>query len=235
MILRPAGANQLLITQPDHAALAARMMEHWRADGFPSSPRRDAILLAIEQHDNGWREVDAAPIVDGETGRILDFLSLPDDIKRDIWPRAVTRLEDSPYAAALVGQHALHIYRRYRTDAEWAQFFATMEELRARYLEMVTTASLDGLLRDYLFVRVGDLASLTFCNAWTDVQTEVPGYSIALAGDRLVITPDPFEGRSIPFEIPARPLSDRPYTADEAAAGFQSEPSITVGGWLSGA
>ena len=76
MILRPAGPDQLLITQPDHAALAARIMEHWRADGLPQSPRRAAILRAIEQHDNGWDEIDIAPIVDRATGRILDFINV---------------------------------------------------------------------------------------------------------------------------------------------------------------
>ena len=34
MILRPARADRHFITQPDHAALAARIMEQWRAGGL---------------------------------------------------------------------------------------------------------------------------------------------------------------------------------------------------------
>ena len=234
MILRPAGPDQLLITQPDHAALAARIMEHWRADGLPQSPRRAAILRAIEQHDNGWDEIDVAPIVDSATGRILDFINVPDDVKRGIWPRGVERLEDTPYAAALVAQHALHIYRRYRDDSEWRPFFVTMEDLRDRYLAIAPGATLDELVRDYLFVRVGDLASLTFCNAWTEVQTEVTGYTIALTGDRLLIAPDPFEGKQIAFEIPTRSLPDRPYTEWDAALSFRRRPSVGLKGAVSG-
>jgi len=53
MIVRFDGSAQLLITQPDHAALAARIMRGWRANGFPDAPRHSVILHAIEEHDNG--------------------------------------------------------------------------------------------------------------------------------------------------------------------------------------
>jgi hypothetical protein len=41
------------------------------------APQRAAILTAIDEHDNGWREPDSSPIVDG-MGRILDFIAAPD-------------------------------------------------------------------------------------------------------------------------------------------------------------
>ena len=64
MIIRQSDAALVLITQPDHAALAGRIMRRWEADGFPQSPRRADILAAVDLHDNGWREVDAVPAVD---------------------------------------------------------------------------------------------------------------------------------------------------------------------------
>lgn len=234
MILRPADGGRLLITQPDHAALAARMMQHWRAGGLSQSPRRDAILLAIQQHDNGWEEVDAAPVVDRATGRILDFINITDDTKREIWPRGVKHLAKTPYAAALIAQHALHIYRRYQTDPQWERFFETMEDLRDRHLQSAAGPSQDDLTSDYSFVRIGDLASLTFCNAWTDVQTEMPGYSIALEGDRLVVTPDPFDGQEITFDVRARFLPDRTYTASDAAEAYWHQPPVVVRGTACG-
>ena len=234
MILRPADGGRLLITQPDHAALAARMMQHWRVGGLVDSPRRDAILLAIQQHDNGWEEVDAAPSVDRTTGRILDFINITDDTKREIWPRGVKHLAKTPYAAALIAQHALHIYRRYQSDPHWERFFETMADLCERHLRAAAGPSRDDLMSDYSFVRIGDLASLAFCNAWTEVQTEVPGYRIGLAGERLVITPDPFEGQEIPFEIRARFLPDRSYTASDAAEAFWHQTPVTVRGTASG-
>jgi hypothetical protein len=63
MIIRVSGSSQFLIPQPDHAALAAHIMRHWAADGLLASPRRADILQAVEAHDSGWRQVDAAPLV----------------------------------------------------------------------------------------------------------------------------------------------------------------------------
>ena len=182
MIIRPHGSTQLLITQPDHAALAGRIMESWAADDFPASPRRAEILRAIAEHDNGWCDVDAAPLVDPATGTLLDFIHAPDDVRQGVWPRGVDSLAHTPYAAALVAQHALEIYARYRADSRWQPFFAGMEAARDGHVRRVSV-SLDELRRDYLFVRAGDLISLTFCNAWREEQTVDGGrYRIRLEG-----------------------------------------------------
>jgi hypothetical protein len=237
MIVRADGPRQLLITQPDHAALAARMMRDWRGDGLPDSPRRDVILLAIERHDHGWRSLDAAPLVADESGEILDFISAPDDVKRRVWPEAVAQLEAAPYAAALVAQHAVHIYRRYRSDSGWLSFFEEMEALRNRHL-LQAQLQPKHLEADYAFLRIGDLMSLTFCNAWTDVQKDDFGsnYSFRLEGNRLTVTPDPFEGREIPFEITARPLTQACFTSSsEAHAALAAAPSVVLNGMAIGA
>src|SRR5919204_4119302 len=162
MIVRPAAGSHLLITQPDHAALSARIIRRWIADGFPTSPRRDVILLAVEQHDNGWQEIDDAPLVDPATGRLLDFMNAPDATRQGIWPRGVERLSHTPYAAALVAQHALHVYDHYRPRRDWAPFFAEMETLRNRHLLAAAPLTMDDLRGDYAFVRLGDLISLAF-------------------------------------------------------------------------
>ena len=186
MIIRHHGTTPLLITQPDHARLAVSIMERWRDGGLPESPRRAEILLAIKEHDNGWQEVDAAPIVDPGSGDILDFMHLPDDDRRGVWPRGVQRLASTPYAAALVAQHAVHIYRRYRDDASWTPFFAEMEGWRDHFLQQVPNVGMDELLSDYSFVRVGDLASLTYCNGWSEAPDETT-HAIKCDGERLTI------------------------------------------------
>ena len=200
MIIRPHGSTQLLITQPDHAALAGRIMEDWAADDFPASPRRAEILRAIAEHDNGWCDVDAAPLVDPATGTLLDFIHAPDDVRQDVWPRGVDSLAHTPYAAALVAQHALEIYARYRPAPRWQPFFAGMEAARDGHVRRASL-SLDELRRDYLFVRAGDLISLTFCNAWREEQTVDGRYRIRLEGDELRVTPDPFAARIVPLEV----------------------------------
>src|SRR5262245_9095214 len=123
----------MLIAQPDHAALAARIMSAWRADGLPASSRREVILFATHHHDDGWLDVDATPLVSA-AGELLDFVNAPEPVRLGLWPRAVERLEATPYAAALVAQHALHIYESYRAKGQASGFFAEMESLRERHL-----------------------------------------------------------------------------------------------------
>jgi hypothetical protein len=241
MIIHPNGSTLLLITQPDHAALAARIMRRWRDDDLEQSPRRDDILFAVEHHDDGWLDVDHTPLVDAASGVLLDFISSPEPVRRGVWPRGVwprgvSRVADKPYAAALVAQHALHIYRRYRDDAEWTSFFSEMETLRARHLHAAQPATLDELLRDYRWVRTGDLLSLAFCNGWTDVQHDERGGAARLTGDRLVLTPDPFAGVSVPLAVATREMSAAPFaSASDAAAAYARAPAAALSGVAAGA
>jgi len=236
MIIRHGGGSLLLITQPDHAALGGRMMRRWQRDALQRSARRDEILIAVEQHDHGWSEPDASPIVDVDSGKLLDFMAVRDDVKRDVWPRAVAHLAGTPYAAALVAHHAIHVYRRYRPHPEWSAFFKEMERLRADHIRASRPLTLNELFLDYRFVRLGDLLSLTFCNAWTEPQTgDDNQFQFRLDGDVLRVSPDPFAGAEIPFEIDARQLPDRAYSSsDDAATAFAAAPIVTLRGALIG-
>jgi hypothetical protein len=206
MILRPNGSTRVAIRQPDHAALAADIMRSWRANGLPTSPRRDAIVLAVAEHDDGWREIDAQFLRDPATGAVLDFMTVSGDIKRGVWPRSVARLASTPYSAALVAHHAAHVYSRYRTDPEWMSFFPEMETLRDRHLD-VAGVSMRELLDDYVFLRIGDLASLTFCTM-ADMEVGEFDYTVRLDNQLLIIAPDPFEGADVPLRISGRDLGD---------------------------
>jgi uncharacterized protein DUF3891 len=230
MIVRPHGASLLLITQPDHAALAARIMDRWLIGGFPGEPRRASILRAIAEHDNGWREVDAAPLLDEATGRVQDFISAPVQVRQSVWPRAVERLADDPTSAALVAEHAIQIYSRFRDDAAWNAFFAEMAMLRNEHASRAGLPA-EAIERQYFFVRAGDLISLTFCNAWAEVQ-QIGGHDIQLReGGVVTIRPDPFGGSSVPFDIPARAVHNRSFrSAAEAADAFRNASVITLSG-----
>lgn len=211
-------------------------MREWRTDGLTDSPRREAILLAIERHDNGWDEVDSVPIVDVTTGRILDFVDVSDDVRRQVWPRGVEQLAATPYAAALVAHHAVHVYRRYRPHPGWTAFFRAMEAARARHLRATTSLTLNELLRDYVYLRLGDVLSLTFCNAWTELQTDDAGYAIGLNGAELVVTPDPFAGRVVSIEIAARELPDQSFeSAEDARNVYAAAPTVALTGVVKGA
>ena len=209
MIVRTIDNRLELITQPDHAHLAARIMEH--CVDLAALPRRASIMNAIAEHDNGWEEEDSAPIV--SEGKVVDFINAPFDVRHRVWPRAVVRLSDDPFAAGLVAQHAITIHERFRGDEEWVDFFGEMAMLRNAMVDK-SGFRLDELAVEYAFVRLGDLISLSFCTTGIELQP-YGDWSVQCTGSRVFVTPDPFGGRIIPIEISAREIANRPYGSDQ--------------------
>jgi len=231
MILRPATGTQHLITQPDHAALAGRIMAQWSS--LATAERRDVILRAVRDHDNGWREPDAAPTCDAATGAIRDFIGVPAAVKQGVWPRALAGLADAPWAAALVAHHAISVYDRFRTDPEWAGFFAQLEAARARHVA-ASGLPMEALVRDYVYVRLGDLASLAFCNAWSEPQVLGPWTIRLLDGRTLLVEPNPFV-HDVPIAVEARALPlTRWASDDQLRAAWRDAPVVTVSGLVVG-
>lgn len=223
MIVRPAGDRIHLITQPDHARLAHAIMAH--CVPLAARPRRDPILHAIVEHDNGWAEPDAAPTVT-DSGTIADFVNAPIAVRHEVWPRGVARLADDPWAAALVAHHAVSVYSRYRPDPAWDPFFDGLQATRDAWVR-ASGRSLDDLAGDYAFVRLGDLVSLAFCTGWTD-EHRVGDWTVTLAGTTVTVTPDPFGGVTIPVSIDARELPDRRFTSDGDLRGAVRHAKTTT-------
>jgi Protein of unknown function (DUF3891) len=224
VIVRLRGDRIQLITQPDHAHLARRVMEH--CVPLASRPRRAAILHAIAEHDNGWTEEDAAPRVNPDTGQVFDFVTAPASVRQGVWPRGVARLADDPWAAALVAQHAITVYDRVRPEKEWQPFFAGMEKARDRMLG-ASGLTLEELLIDYVFVRLADLVSLTFCTGWTDEQ-RFAEWTVQRFDARVVVTPDAFGGREIPIEISASEIRNQPFWSDAELRAVVREANVTT-------
>lgn len=211
VIVRAAATGTLLITQPDHARLSRAVMEH--AVALADHPRRDMVLRAIGEHDNGWTEEDASPAVDPDTGAVVDFVHAPLAVRHRVWPRGIARLADEPWVAALVAQHAVTVHDRFRSDADWTTFFERMEAERdaMRAASGVPAAE---LADDYACVRLGDLISLMFCTSWTEPQTFEP-WTVERSGGRVTVTPDPFGGVTIPVAIDCVEIGNGPFASDE--------------------
>jgi hypothetical protein len=207
MIVRYVDNHVLLITQPDHARLARAIME--RAPSLADHPRRDAILLAVAAHDDGWAEEDAAPDVHRETGAVVDFVSTPVSVRQATSVLGVTRLEKHPWAAALVAHHRLVVYERFAGNREWTAFFAEMAAARAAALD-AAGLPLSALVTDYPLVRLGDLVSLAFCTGWNGEQ-RFEAWNVRLSGTRVLVTPDLFRGSIIPVAIAVKSLHNRRY------------------------
>lgn len=226
MIVRPGDGVLHLITQPDHAALARWIMEHWAS--LHTAARRLEILTAIEHHDRGWAESDAALTVDPATATIRDFSHVPATVRQGVWPHSVERLAAAPWAAALVAHHAVTVYDRYRHDPEWQDFFPAMTARRDAHVARAG-GELKALVRDYVYVRLGDLISLAFCTRATAAESLGP-WTIRLDGAHLHVTPSPFV-LDVTFAVEAREIPDVPYPTDEALrAAVAAAPSRALEG-----
>jgi hypothetical protein len=211
-------------------------MREWGSDHFPETPRKASILHAIEQHDCGWAEFDKTLLLDEATGQLLDFTEVPDDVKRASSSRGIPPLASDPYAAALAAQHRLHVYRRYNEDLTWKAFFAEVTSMRDSYLRAAGVSSLDELLRDYCFVRAGDLASLAFCNQWKDTEDDGCGYAMHFDGTTLTIAPDPLQGRTIDIDIAARVAEHKRFASiADAREAVAAARLVTLKGNVRGA
>lgn len=208
-------------------------MAAWRDEGLAAHPRRDTILRAVRDHDNGWIEEDAATMVDGR-GWPVDFIAAPIEIKHRIWPRAVARIAGRDrYEAALIAQHALTVHAQHRHEGLWTAFFSRMEAART---ELLGGPPDDAFARDYRFVRIGDLLSLVFCNGWTEPHDLPGGGRTILRGATLEVTPDPFAGARVPLRVSARRLPSRAYaSAAELRDALAAAPSETIDGVAVGA
>ena len=67
---------------------------------------------------------------------MFDFINAPAGVRQAVWTRSVAALEGHPWAAALVAQHALTVYDRFRSESEWTPFFDRMETARAALLRL---------------------------------------------------------------------------------------------------
>jgi hypothetical protein len=213
VIIRSEPGALLFITQPDHAALAADLVSHF--DGVADHPRRDEIQLAVLEHDNGWRELDADLVFDEAAGKALDFISVPESVKRSVWPRGIDALAtQSPYAAALVSEHAIFVHEAHRSKPEWRAFFLGIEERRADLLARVGL-SREALFHDYLFLALADLMSLAFCNGWQNSQERL-GHQVRCEGDAVLIAPALLPAAPVPARVRARRVADQRHDSARA-------------------
>lgn len=223
MIVRFVADGLLLITQPDHAQLAGRIME--RCVTLVERPRRDSILRALAEHDHGWGTADETPAIDAG-GAVVDFVNAPLSVRQGAWPRTLANLAGDPWAAALVAQHALTVYDRFRLDPEWTSFFDGVAAARNR-LVLATGRPLADLTSDYPFVRLGDLISLAFCTGTTAAH-RFGEWTVQLSGTRVTVKPDPFGGATIPIEVTAKQIPHPPFRSTAALHHALSVATLTA-------
>lgn len=226
MIVTERGDEFLLITQSDHAALAGTVMALWRRDGLPDHPRRQELLLAIREHDNGWREADAAPRIHPDSGRPLAFHELQSEDRIGIWRRGVDRFAlKHPYAALLILRHAIEIHQHDWSSTSWKEFGEELAELE-KELQEASGVNQSTLQDDYRFLELADTLSLGACGALGvhDSEGTSSGYRFALEPGRIRLVPFPFAGATT-LNVAFRTL---PRKSFDSAAGFAAELAVAT-------
>ena len=225
MILATAAGRTRFITQPDHAALAGRLLEAWGGEAVDAPMPEPAVRLAVHAHDDGWWPWDRRPQL-GPDGSPRDFHEIP--VTR--WMRLhrrgideVTRAD--PYAGLLVSLHAVGLRcRRYGLSPTWPEppvavrGFIGRERRRQRSL---ATALREDDADDRLSVE--DVALLTALH-----DDGVPPSDVAPGGDR-----DPRLWRNYRLLVALDALSLRicatPTRADSTEGGVDAGAGPTVG------
>jgi hypothetical protein len=222
MIVVPDATTFLVITQPDHAHLAAEILALWRLGGVPGHPRRDDLLFAAREHDNGWREADAAPRWSSGSGRPHDFTTLPQADRIEIWERGTCRFAtERPYAALLITRHARTLFGGRRGEEGWdglLDFLADFE----RGLVEETGAAENELAADYRWLDLADQISLAAC-ARRHEPVARHGFRIEPlpgGGDGAALGLDPFPlAGATTFRVGCRRIPARDYRGDADLGG----------------
>ncbi len=100
MIRRETADGWLLISQIDHAVLAAEVAAAWGNDDVPTLPLRDELLRAIRLHDDGWYDWEQVPTIVPETGKPRDFTEMPMAEAATIWTESVELAARGPVSTA---------------------------------------------------------------------------------------------------------------------------------------
>ena len=217
MIVVDEGSELRLITQPDHARLAAEILSLWRADGLADRPGYEDLIFATREHDNGWREADAAPSVDPVSGRPLDYLTIPAPRRRELWQRGTTRfIDDRPRAALLILEHGLSLHRDREQEDGWANFIEILETRRRELLDALEMEKA-GLESAYEMLALADGLSLALCHRRPG-RWEMAGYRGRIERNEMFLEPFPLAGATT-FRLPSRVIPVRRYAGDADLGG----------------
>jgi hypothetical protein len=88
-----------------------------------------------------------------------------------------------------------------------------MQTIRDGYVRSAGL-SLETLLGDYTFVRLGDLLSLTYCTGWTDPQ-HYDRWTVVHHNDRVAVTPYEFGKDEIRIDVPAVEVPAEPFASQD--------------------
>lgn len=106
MIIRTVGDEIIMTEQHQHALLAGELAGQFRSSLFGEAARRDEVLLAVRQHDRGWRTLDETPVWNDRDELPFSFQDYPMLPKLLMYKSGIDEVEAmSGYAAVLCSMY----------------------------------------------------------------------------------------------------------------------------------
>jgi hypothetical protein len=234
----------MLISQIEHARVAAELAESWDAGHRPLIEPREEFIAAVRRHDDGWLVWETRPEVCD--GRPRDFMEMPLDESLAIWRRSIAVAQTiSPSAAVIVGGHfrflCARTHEKHEDRHDWSanvehlaeEFVAEQDELRREYLASVRPeqrAEADlAVERGLRLLQLFDYMSLWLCcAARTEPQTMTgpDGEAYVFSpqgGGRIAIDPWPFRPTIVFLLINGRRVAVGDYPSSEALEAAPSQ------------
>jgi len=95
-----------LVSQGEHGRVAGAMAAAWGNEQFPPSIVPASLTIAATRHDDGWRALDEAPLINAEEGRPAHFLEVPISESAGPYGEGVDAIyEQDPRAGVLASMH----------------------------------------------------------------------------------------------------------------------------------
>ena len=215
----------LAIGQASHAWLSGQLARAWGNERFGEVEPWEEVCLGAEQHDVGWAEWDLDPVIDPDTGRPHDFISLGLPEKLELWSRAAPKLiSQSRYAAMLVSMHGTALYERFPPDDAGGKRLVQrfLDEQHALQRTLGEGLEPEQVRRNQKLVFAWDYIALALCLDWApaqvkDVPTADEPVTLELSQDG-ELDPWPFRGDSLRLKVEARRWN----------GSFGSSPPVTL-------
>jgi Protein of unknown function (DUF3891) len=120
MIRRNRANNWLLISQREHARIAAELADGWNDSEVIQFPHRSELLSAIRHHDDGWAVWESKPTINDD-GEPREFTEMPMSDATSIWSRSIDICADSVSGTVSSAYGGLWVSRHFCYLAEGAR------------------------------------------------------------------------------------------------------------------
>ncbi|WP_161568286.1 DUF3891 family protein [Anaerobacillus alkaliphilus] len=162
MVVTEKDGEILLFEQHEHARVCGELARLWRDDYFIGHKYKDSVIYAIDEHDNGWIELDQYPLVNEETKLPYSFVDYPLTPKLEAYVNGINRIaECDPYAGLICSLHYASFFEHYTNGR--GQDFLCQERRRQNKLRQYVSVNFASLKFHYDLLQFCDNLSLYLC------------------------------------------------------------------------